>query len=263
MKSENKRAIFSYIAAVLLAVAGYFGVPTVYVSLVSAGQANSLLAYYLVNAVQQGFLFIAPAILILRARETRWQRFLSQWKKLSVDTTGYCMLLAVACTVVVSLVVALWLPLVEGALGYVPADTPLPEPENAAQWLMALLCVAVVPAVAEELFFRGFLQTAVSKYFPRGAVWGVALAFAALHLDFAALPGLFLMGCLLGKIMLKRGIGASMLFHGLYNAVVLLLNVKDAQIGGLAIWLCLIAFFFCVRRLMREEINHAADSTGV
>lgn len=261
MKSENKRALISYIAAAALAALGYFGVPAAYMYGVSAGMGNSLLAYYLVNAVQQLFLFIAPAILILRARENRWQRFLSQWKRLSVDTTGYCMLLSVACTVVVSLAVALWLPLVEGTLGYVPEDTPLPEPENAAQWAMALLCVAVVPAIAEELFFRGFLQTAVSKFFPRGAVWGVALAFAALHLDIAALPGLFLMGCLLGKIMIKRGIGASMLFHGLYNAAVLLLNMRDVQIGTLSIFLCLFAFFFCVRRLMREEETHAADGS--
>lgn len=263
MKSDNVRAILSYAAAVLLAVAGYFGVPALYMKMTGAGMENTLIAYYLANAVQQVFLFIAPALLILRARDARWQRFLSQWKKLSVDTAGYCMLLSVAGTVVISLVVALWLPLVENVLGYVPADTPLPHPENAMQWAMSLLCVAVVPAIAEELFFRGFLQTAVSKYFPRGAVWGVALLFAALHLDITALPGLFLMGYLLGRIMLSRGIGASILFHGLYNAVVLLLNYKNQGIGGLAVWLCLFAFFFCVRRLLREETEYAPDDTGM
>lgn len=258
MKSENKRAIVFYVLAALSAAGGYFLLP-----LLLMGVQLTLLAYYLVNAVQQIFLFVLPALLILRARDARWQRFLALFRPLSVDTTGYCMLLSVASTVVVSLAVALWLPLVERILGYVPQDTPLPEPGNAMQWVTALVCVAVVPAAAEELFFRGFLQTAVSKYFPRGAVWGVALVFAALHLDFSALPGLFLMGCLLGKIMEKRGILASILFHGLYNAAVLLLSVKGVAIGGLAVWLCLFAFFFCVRRLMREEDHHATDGTGV
>lgn len=256
MKLENKRAVLYYVVAALLAAAGYFLLP-----MCVAGVDLTLNAYYALNAVQQVFLFIAPAILILRAREARWQRFLSQWKKLPVDTTGYCMLLAVASTVVVSLAVALWLPLVESVLGYVPENPPLPQPENAAQWVMSLVCVAAVPAIAEEVFFRGFLQTAVSKYFPRGAVWGVALVFAALHLDIAALPGLFLMGVLLGKIMEKRGIGASILFHGLYNAAVLLLNYKNAGIGSLAIFLCIMAFFFCVKRLLREEQDHAPDDS--
>jgi len=258
MKLDNVRVIISYAAAALLAAAGYFLLP-----MCVAGVELTLNAYYALNAVQQLFLFIAPAILILRARDARWQRFLSQWKKLPVDTTGYCMLLSVASTVVVSLAVALWLPLVESVLGYVPENPPLPHPENAVQWAVSLLCVAAVPAIAEEIFFRGFLQTAVSKYFPRGAVWGVALVFAALHLDIAALPGLFLMGLLLGKIMEKRGIGASILFHGMYNAVVLVLNYKNTGIGGLAIFLCIMAFFFCVKRLLREEDNHAADGTGM
>lgn len=258
MKSENKRAWVCYAAALLLAIAGYFGLP-----LLLAGTELTLLAYYLVNAVQQVLLFALPALLLLRAREGRWQRFKDCLRPLSVDTTGCCMLGAVACTVVASLVVSMWMPVVESALGYVPEDTPLPHPENAGQWLGAMLAVAVAPAMAEELFFRGFLQTAVGKFFPCAAAYVVAAVFAALHLDIVSLPGLFLVGLLLGKLKEKRGLAASMLFHALYNCVVLLLNFKDASIGLVAVWLCLMAFIFSVKRLMREEENHAADGAGL
>lgn len=258
MRSDNARAWFSYAAAALLAAGGYFLLPMLF-----AGAELTLIEYYMLNAVQQLFLFVAPSILILRARDARWQRFKMQLKKLTTDTTGYCMLLAVACTVVISLVVALWLPIAENMLGHVPEQTPLPDPTGAGEWLTALVCIAVVPAAAEELFFRGFVQNAVSKYFPRAAAAGTALFFAALHIDIAALPGLFLMGYLLGKTMERRGIFASMLLHAMYNAAVLLLNARGSQIGSAAVWLCIFAFFFAVRRLLREEENHAADGTGM
>lgn len=258
MKSDNLRAYASYVAAALVAAGGYFLLP-----MLLGGMQLTLIEYYMINAAQQVIIFILPALLILFARENRRVRFKAQWRRLSIETAGYCMLLAVACTVVISLVIALWLPLVEKSLGYVPDTPPLPNPENIGEWIMALMCVAAVPAAAEEIFFRGFLQTAVSKYFPRGAVWGVALVFAALHLDISALPGLFLMGCLLGLAMEHKGLWASILLHAMYNAAVLLLNAKNAQISGMAVWLCIIAFVFSVRRLMREDETHAVDGTGM
>lgn len=258
MRSDNARAWLSYAAAALLAAGGFFLLPMLF-----AGMELTLIEYYMLNAVQQLFLFVAPSVLILRARDARWQHFKTQLRKLSVDTTGYCMLLAVACTVVISLAVALWLPIVENTLGHVPEQTPLPDPKGAGEWLTAMLCIAVVPAVAEELFFRGFVQTAVSKYFPRAAAAGTALFFAALHMDITSLPGLFLMGYLLGRTMERRGIFASMLLHAVYNAAVLLINARGGEIGSAAVWLCIFAFFFSVRRLLREEENHAADGTGM
>lgn len=258
MKLENKRAAAYYIAAALLAVLGYFGLP-----LLLRGIELTLIAYYLINAVQQVLLFALPALLIMRAHTDRWQRFRSQLRPLTVDTTGYCMLGAVACTVVASLVVSFWVPVVESVLGYVPENPPLLHPENAGQWIGAIIAVAVVPAMAEELFFRGFLQTAVGKFFPRAAVYMVAAVFAALHLEIVSLPGLFLVGLLLGKLKEKRGLWASVLFHALYNCVALLLNFKGAAINLMAVWLCLVAFIYAVKRLMREEENHAADGTGL
>lgn len=258
MKLENKKALLMYVAAALIAGAGYFLLP-----LLAEGRDLSLQEYYVLNAVQQVFLFIVPGLMILRANALRWQRFKNQLRPLSSETTGYCMLLAVASTVIVSLVIALWLPVVEGVLGYIPEDTPLPKPESAAQWMIAILCIAVVPGIAEEIFFRAFLQTAISKFLPRGAVWITAAVFAALHFDFAGLPGLLLMGWMLGKILQRRGVLAGMLFHALYNAAVLLLNYKQAQISSLAVMLCTFAFFFSVRRLMREEEKDAVDGTGM
>lgn len=258
MRSDNARAWLSYAAAALLAAGGFFLLPMLF-----AGMELTLIEYYMLNAVQQLFLFVAPSVLILRARDARWQHFKTQLRKLSVDTTSYCMLLAVACTVVISLAVALWLPIVENTLGHVPEQTPLPDPKGAGEWLTAMLCIAVVPAVAEELFFRGFVQTAVSKYFPRAAAAGTALFFAALHMDITSLPGLFLMGYLLGRTMERRGIFASMLLHAVYNAAVLLINARGGEIGSAAVWLCIFAFFFSVRRLLKEEENHAADGTGM
>ena len=258
MKLDNKRALLSYVCAALIAAAGFFLLP-----LVITGREITLIGYYALNAVQQLFLFVVPSLISLRANEGRWQRFKGQLRPMDSETAGYCMLLAVAATVVVSLVIALWMPMVEAFLGYIPEDTPLPKPEGAAQWALSVLCIAVIPGVSEELFFRAFLQTTLAKYLPRAAVWITAAAFAALHFDFVGLPGLLLLGWLLGKMLQRRGLPVSMLFHALYNAAVLLLNYKEAEIGSLAVLLCMIAFFFSTKRLMREEEKDALDGTGM
>lgn len=258
MKSENNRAILCYAAAALSAAAGWFLLP-----LLLTGEELSLIEYYCINAVQQLLLFAAPALLILRGRDDRWQRFVKQIKPLSTETLGYTMLGTVSCTVVASLIISFWLPLVEGVMGRVPETPPLPDPENAGQWIAAVLCIGIIPGFVEELFFRSVLQTALVKRFSGAGIVITAVIFALLHLDIASFPGLVFMGFLLGKLYERRGLIASGAFHGLYNLIVLVLNSIGTDIGFLEIFLCVCAFRFAMNRLMREDEEHAVDGTGV
>lgn len=64
--------------------------------------------------------------------------------------------------------------------------------------LGTLLVVAVLPAIGEELVFRGVIQRSLQDYGPHIAIWLTAVAFSTFHFQFAGfLPRLFL-GALLG-----------------------------------------------------------------
>jgi ABC-2 type transport system permease protein/sodium transport system permease protein len=99
---------------------------------------------------------------------------------------------------------------------------------------LQLFCLAVVPAVAEELFFRGFLLNGLLSR-SRGQTAPLLLSsvlFAAAHLipDLALerFPGTLLLGLLLGFVRLRSGsVLPGMLLHAVNNG--LLLSLKSLQ----------------------------------
>ncbi len=100
-------------------------------------------------------------------------------------------------------------------------DAPIGEsPVDAA---LALLAFALVPAVCEEMAFRGFILTGLYRRFrPRNAVLVSAFLFALYHLNvFLFLPA-FGLGVVLGLLTLRgRSLAPAVLLHFLHNALLL------------------------------------------
>lgn len=86
-----------------------------------------------------------------------------------------------------------------------------------------LLTLALMPAVCEEFFFRGCLQSFLMRRtrHPQTGIWLTAFIFSLLHLDpVGFLPRLFL-GALLGYVFAaSRSLYPGMLLHFLNNASV-------------------------------------------
>ncbi len=103
---------------------------------------------------------------------------------------------------------------------------------NGAWWvlLLNLLVLAVLPAIGEELTFRGVLQQLLvsrkSKVESREhvAVWVTAFIFSFIHFQFYGFIPRLLLGALLGYALLWSGnIRYSMIMHGTNNALSVLL----------------------------------------
>jgi membrane protease YdiL (CAAX protease family) len=101
--------------------------------------------------------------------------------------------------------------------------------------LFALVVVTVAP-VAEELLFRGaLLRALLRRTTPAWAVFGSALAFAAVHPlssptigSVIAVPGLFVLGLVSAGLAIRTGnISASILLHAGFN----LLTAVSVLIG--------------------------------
>lgn len=70
------------------------------------------------------------------------------------------------------------------------------------EWLLNLLVIAAIPAVGEELFFRGIVQTKLIDYFknPQVAIWLGAFFFSAFHFQFEGFFPRILLGAVLGYL---------------------------------------------------------------
>jgi len=93
-----------------------------------------------------------------------------------------------------------------------------------AAWKVAIiLSVVVLAAVAEELFYRGLLQSMLKRYFG-GRAWPAVVAtsvlFAASHSNQpAAIPGLFILSAGMGYNYERTGrLVSPILIHAIFNA---------------------------------------------
>jgi len=89
-----------------------------------------------------------------------------------------------------------------------------------AELLLNLLVIAVLPAVGEELIFRGLIQKRLQRLFtnPHLAVWVTAIIFSAIHLQFAGFLPRLLLGALLGYLFLwTRNLWIPVAVHFFFN----------------------------------------------
>jgi len=88
----------------------------------------------------------------------------------------------------------------------------------------AVVAIAVMPAIFEEIAFRGIIFGVLQRVLgPTEALLVSALMFAILHLSVPSMPHLFLMGLVLGWLRLRTGsLLPGMLTHFTHNLLVLL-----------------------------------------
>ena len=96
---------------------------------------------------------------------------------------------------------------------------------SGVRFAVGVLVIALVPAVAEELVFRGVVQRNLVRWFsPHVGVWLGAAIFSAIHFQFFGFVPRFVLGLVLGYLYLWSGnILVSMAAHFTQNAVQLLI----------------------------------------
>ena len=102
---------------------------------------------------------------------------------------------------------------------------------NSNSLLLNLFCMAIVPAICEEIFFRGCLQTMATNVLKKThvAVILIAAVFSILHGDvFNFLPR-FVLGIFLGYLFVyTKNILFPIVAHCLHNSCVVLLSSYSA-----------------------------------
>lgn len=102
---------------------------------------------------------------------------------------------------------------------------------NAGELLITIGLVALIPAVGEELFFRGTIQKLIhTKWGPHAAVWLTALLFSAIHFQFYGFVPRMMLGALMGYLMVWSGsLWYPVIAHFINNATVVLFYFADQK----------------------------------
>jgi len=98
--------------------------------------------------------------------------------------------------------------------------------------LVAMLVIAVVPAIGEELLFRGLIQTRINKIVgnPHLAIWVAAILFSAFHMQFYGFVPRLLLGALFGYLFYWSGsLVLAMIAHFVNNGFSLIMVYLHRQ----------------------------------
>ena len=178
-------------------------------------------------------LFLLPPIFLALTERRKISQFYN-WKKPTLAMLGIIFLL-----MMVSLPITELSGLINQKMTLPEALKPLEnwmrdKEEEASKMVMALLkvntagdfllnlfMIAILPAIAEELMFRGGVQRAFSRTFgnPHVAIWITAFIFSAIHVQFFGFIPRLLLGALFGYIYVwTKSLWYPMFAHFLNNA---------------------------------------------
>ena len=151
--------------------------------------------------------------------------------------------------------------------GVLQMDSPL-------SFMATLLFIAVLPAVGEELMFRGIIQKEAAKATGNAVagIWIAAFLFSLVHFQFAGFLPRMVLGALLGYLYLwTRSLWVPILIHFLNNGVQVavlyfsridLSSIDDPESTAPEWWVYLIsaiAFASLIMLLKRQPVSNGSD----
>lgn len=151
--------------------------------------------------------------------------------------------------------------------------------DNPVDLILNLLFIAVVPALTEELYFRGLTQQFVGKRMgTKWAIWVVAVFFSAYHMQFLGFFPRVLLGAYLGYLLYwSESIWLPIIAHFTNNAFAVVLFFlfqkqmlementtladlpKSFYIGAVMSLLVFMALMFSIRKNARNSLGPSSS----
>lgn len=192
-----------------------------------------LLRYVLIS--QELSFFLIPGVLILKLMKSENQNSTIDFRLpeatdiLLVVVLGFCLFPVTSFTGEMNSGMHFphWLSGVEKWMAEKENSTDqvmniLISPGSIRAMIFNLFMIAVIPAISEEIIFRGIFQKIFSCLFKSGhmAIWFTAFMFSALHLQFFGFLPRFILGLVFGYLFFWSGkLWLPIISHFLNNAV--------------------------------------------
>lgn len=220
---------------------------------------DTVISLFLYAGALELLLIGVPAVLLmLRKREAYW----GMLARPASYPAGLVVLSSAAYVLAAVLVTAVWAALLQRLGIHLPLEAGLPPATGAGELAAALLCAALIPAVCEELLFRGvMLQYLERKAGKKWAVVICGIAFASLHFSFHGFAALAVIGLFLSALTLKyRNLWLAVIFHFLYNALVIVMQALGGMPSIQTVFLCAGVFAASLYLLFqRREVKNGTD----
>lgn len=152
-------------------------------------------------------------------------------KKISAKNTVLSIIIPVVCVFCcIYLITAVDNGLVK--LGYDLTSTGLPL-TNAGWYILNILLLAVLPAIAEELIFRGIIFNGLRRNMSdAGAIFLSAFLFMLMHGNIEQMIYPFILGLVFAWLVMRTGsIVSSIIAHFVNNALVVTLSFIESMTG--------------------------------
>ncbi|MDY0200562.1 MAG: CPBP family intramembrane glutamic endopeptidase [Bacteroidales bacterium] len=198
---------------------------------------QGLMSMRIMQVCQTTGLFLFPALAIAFFSTSKIYNFLGL-KRLPARLVVVSILIMVAFIPAVNLIASLnaKIPMPGWMLEMERAATELTKAmlmtDQLGLMLLNFFVVAIMPAVAEELFFRGLIQKYLVRWTKR-TIWGVVIAafiFSAIHMQFQGFIPRFLLGMLFGYLYVWSGsIWAPIAAHMANNGIAVVLYYLIAK----------------------------------
>ncbi|MPR32538.1 CPBP family intramembrane glutamic endopeptidase [Salmonirosea aquatica] len=144
--------------------------------------------------------------------------------------------------------------------------------ETPKQFVVAMLVIGVLPAIGEEVLFRGVLQRKLTEQWvnPHLAIWVAAALFSAIHVQFYGFLPRMLLGALFGYLYYWSGSLLIAIFaHFVNNGIMVLMlylyhlglvdyNIEDNESvpwpAALASLVVTVALLYGIRRQSKPQV---------
>ena len=167
-------------------------------------------------ALSAQFCFVVVFFVYNHKTKTNWIKANGLNKKPHWLNILICVAISAICIFGFNGVVSLFDKLVN-LVGYkTSTDWPLPI-DNGWWFVVNLLGLAILPAIFEELLFRGIILNGLKQHGKWVAIFGSAGLFALLHGNIGQLVYPFMLGIILGYVVYKTG-------NVLYSIIIHLIN---------------------------------------
>jgi len=182
----------------------------------------------LANLFSHLFTFAIPALVVaVLLYRSGWIRFLkfNRWPNFNMLLMGVLFLFSIFILSQAALWVNQQLPLPSWASDMEASAARMIKGllvmDSTAELILTVIVVAALPALGEELIFRGILQQKLEEAFrnPILAIWLAGFIFSAFHLQFAGLIPRFFLGVGLGYLFYwTQSLWAPVVAHFFINA---------------------------------------------
>ena len=185
--------------------------------LILAGSTLQTLYFEVGVVITQLVLILLPAVIFLRLHH-RLNRDFTRLKAFPLRQAPFLVIIMIS-----SLALVLGYGVVLGIflerMGWSIPEF-LPPPQTLEILLLYFFLIALLPGICEEVLFRGTIMPLLEPQGLLTALFFSSMLFALFHLSLIRLPGTFILGFVIGLVVLKTGsLPAGMFMHVLNNGV--------------------------------------------